>query len=94
MDQTLHNLFGHIAAKPSSNVLREFVFANGSVMLRPVDGPRRKGRPRSNWIQYLHNISLDIAGGDPNRLESLWASTPAAKSAWREAVGQYCAVAL
>ena len=86
--------FGYLAAKPSNNVLRNFVFATGSVMLRPVDGPRRKGRPRSNWIQYLHKISLDIVGGDSSRLENLWASTRAAKSAWREAVGQYCAVAL
>ena len=86
--------FGYLAAKPSNNVLRNFVFASGSVMLRPVDGPRRKGRPRSNWIQYLHKISLDIVGGDSSRLENLWASTRAAKSAWREAVGQYCAVAL
>jgi len=80
---------GTVASKPSNNVLREYLFTPGEVMLRPIVGRRRRGRPRACWAKHLHKISVEIAG-DEIRLVQLWAGTGAAKSAWKRAVEAYC----
>ena len=76
-------------AKQKDNVLRESIFRPGSVDLQPFPGPRRKGRPRDSWAAKLHSVAIHIAGNH-DALESLLASTPAAKAAWRRAVANHC----
>ena len=81
--------FVFLAAKPVNHVLRDFVFAAGHYTLRPLAGPRKRGRPRANWSKYLYNISLQIAG-DCDKFSSLWAGTPAAKTACKQEVNNHC----
>lgn len=81
--------FGSLAARPRDNV-RNFVFTAEGVSLKPLGGQRQRGRPRANWTRYLHKVSLEIAREDASALATMWAGTPAAKSAWARAVTEYC----
>ena len=80
---------GSIASKPAGNVLRDFVFKPGEPVLRPLEGIRRKGRPRASWSKCLYKISSDIAGSTGS-LNLLWAGTPASKQMWDRAVATHC----
>ena len=81
--------FGHIASKPTGDVMRDSIFTANSFSLHEFTGKRRRGRPRDTWSVKLHKIAIDVAGSLAS-LENMLASSPVAKAAWRRQVARYC----
>ena len=81
--------FGHVASRPTGDVLRDSIFIANSVSLNGFTGKRRRGCPRDTWSVKLHQIALEIAGSFSN-LENMLASNPVAKATWRKQVANYC----
>ena len=84
------NYISNLARQRQGHVLRDFLFEPNSIILRPREGVRKRGRPRKSWARELHWQALQIAGGSQNNLASLWADTPVARQRWQQAVRAHC----
>ena len=80
---------GSIAARPAGDACRDILFLPGEIKLRPLDGKRRRGRPRASWAAYLFSIATKIAGNLVT-LEQLWGPNGCSRAAWKRAVNNYC----
>ena len=81
--------FGEVARRPNGHILRDMIFEAGSVKPIRVCGRRRRGRPRNTWADKVFAEAVQAAGGDVH-LNSFLANTPAARSAWHNAVLVHC----
>ena len=82
---------GELACRPDTNVLKQSVFRiiPGSFEPKVPVGPRRRGRPKMLWSKGVFEHAV-LAAGSRDLLKDLWRDDPAAKTAWKDAIHQYC----
>ena len=56
------NRFLRIASLPDGRILRDAIFAPGSVILKAFQGTRKRGRPRLEWSTVVYAL-VSKAGG-------------------------------
>ena len=57
-------LFGRLALHTGSVDMRATVFLDGSAHAVGPPQHRRRGRPRTTWLDYIRREALSIAGGE------------------------------
>ena len=86
--QILHQqmiYMGQIARRDCEDPVRDAVFLPATIELRPLPGPRRRGRPRTEWAKTVHDACLRAAGS-PQLLRDFFKPGPVAERAWKAAV--------
>ena len=79
-------LFGRYANMPDDALPRRYLFNDGTLEPRHWMGPRRRGRPRSDWIRKVYAETLRIVGSDKEALERMLLDTSQARVEWRSRV--------
>ena len=80
---------GRLARRPHNDPVRNAVFEPYSFVLRPLDGPRKVGRPRLAWGTTVYTECVQLAG-TRERLASYWQPGKVAEQQWSTAVRRYC----
>ena len=82
---------GWLAVQPDEHVLRQSVFQSGDDRMTPKmpEGRKKRGRPRMCWARKVFQHAVQAAGS-ADKLKELWASGPAARTAWLRHVIEYC----
>ena len=78
-------MMGKIAFRPQHDVVRSSIFIPGSLKLRPLPGPARRGRPRIRWPVQILDKCIRIAGSYEQLLE-YWHFENSSLLAWRSHV--------
>ena len=76
---------GSVARRSSADPVRNFVFENDQLNLKPCSETKRRGRPRKAWTDEVWRDCVSVAGSIES-LEHYFQATPAATAAWRSAV--------
>ena len=76
---------GSVARRSSADPVRNFVFENDQLNLKPCSETKRRGRPRKAWTDEIWRDCMSVAGSIES-LEHYFQATPAATAAWRSAV--------
>ena len=76
-------LFGRIAAMPHTNLARTVALEPDQVKPTGANGPRRRGRPRMNWVRVQHAKALSMVSGNQATLDLLFASPNFSQQLWR-----------
>ena len=74
-----------LARRPSGDALRDCVFMPGTCSPTVSTIAKRRGRPRSTWLQTVTDRAVSVAGGMAT-LTAMMQDTPAAKKAWEALV--------
>ena len=82
-------LFGELARKGDTSLLRQVVFQPGTLEARRWPGLRRQGRPRQAWATSVRAHAVAAAGCE-EQLAILLQNTPEAQRRWAAAVRRYC----
>ena len=77
--------FGKLFRSPESSLLRKLVFEGTSLELKKLHSKRRRGRPRSSWMNEVLYKGLALARNESNLISYL-----ADEKAWKERVREFC----
>ena len=77
--------FGKIARLPDDNPLRQITFQPSSLMIAIQHGSRRRGRPRTTWIEEVNKHAILAAGSRDHLYQYILDTT-----CWTQCIRQYC----
>ena len=79
-------LFARYAGMPVDTLTRRYLFDDGTLEPRRWMGPKRRGRPRSDWIKKVYDEALRVVDSDKQLLERLLLDASQARVEWRSRV--------
>ena len=79
--------YGHIAALPDTNPVRQVTLVTGSCKPNDWQIKRRVGRPKLRWTNCVYALALDVVNGREDVLNCLVLN--AGQSAWAQAIRVY-----